>query len=220
MPIRPTTPEEVPPVVPVFPLSGALLLPNTHRPLNIFEPRYVDMVDAALAGDRLIGLIQPVDDKEESPAGRPPLLGVGCLGRITQFEEQDDGRYFIVLEGVTRFDVVRELPATEPYRLCEIATERYASDFEPDYGEEDIDRERFLSRMHDYAEFADLDVDWSEVDRISTADLVNFCCMVTPYGAQEKQALLEARSLHERAETLIALTEVEMARAGSGVPLQ
>ena len=213
---RPTSPADLPRSVPVFPLSGALLLPYAHRPLNVFEPRYVELVDAALRGDRLIGLIQPEDTSEESPRGRAPLQQIGCLGRITHFEESGEERYFIILEGVTRFRLAHELTVTTPYRQCAIAVEEFASDFSRDLGEDKVDRARFVRMMRDYAEFAHIEVDWEEIEDTGTADLVNFCCMVSPYGAAEKQALLEAPTLETRAETLIAMTEYEMARGGSG----
>ncbi|MCP8883107.1 LON peptidase substrate-binding domain-containing protein [Devosia sp. XJ19-1] len=215
MPKRPTSPAELPKSVPVFPLSGALLLPFSHRPLNVFEPRYIEMVDAALRGDRLIGLIQPEDVSEESPRGRAPLQKVGCLGRLTHFEENGDGRYFIILEGVARFKLVHELTVLTPYRQCVISSEDYEADFSRDHGEERVDRARFVKMMRDYAEFANFELNWEEIESTGTADLVNFCCMVSPYGAAEKQVLLEAPTLEARAETLIAMTEYEMARGGS-----
>jgi len=215
MPKRPASPVELPKSVPVFPLSGALLLPFSHRPLNVFEPRYIEMVDAALRGDRLIGLIQPEDTTEESPKGRAPLQSVGCLGRLTHFEESGDGRYFIILEGVTRFRLLHELTVLTPYRQCAISAEGYEADFARNHGEEAVDRARFVKMMRDYAEFANFELNWEEIESTGTADLVNFCCMVSPYGAAEKQVLLEAQTLEERAETLIAMTEYEMARGGS-----
>jgi Lon protease-like protein len=215
MPKRPTSPAELPKSVPVFPLSGALLLPFSHRPLNIFEPRYIEMVDTALRGDRLIGLIQPEDTSEESPKGRAPLQKVGCLGRLTHFEESGDGRYFIILEGVTRFRLVQELTVLTPYRQCIISADDYEADFSRNHGEEAVDRTRFVKMMRDYAEFANFELNWEEIESTGTADLVNFCCMVSPYGAAEKQVLLEAQTLEQRAETLIAMTEYEMARGGS-----
>ncbi|MDB5507010.1 MAG: peptidase [Devosia sp.] len=220
MPKRPLNPDELPATVPVFPLAGALLLPFSHRPLNIFEPRYLALVDAALATDRLIALIQPADGREESPKGRAPLLAVGCLGRITHFEEMDDGRYFVILEGICRFERKSELTVMTPYRQIGIDAKRFAADFDRTHGEELVDRVRFLKMMRDYAEFASLDINWEQIENTGTADLINFCCMVSPYGAPEKQLLLEAQSLEARAETLIALAEVEMARGGNaGAPL-
>jgi len=216
MPKRPTGIAELPRSVPVFPLSGALLLPYAHRPLNVFEPRYVEMVDAALRGDRLIGLIQPEDSSEESPRGRAPLQKVGCLGRLTHFEENGDGRYFIILEGVSRFRLVRELEVETSFRQCEISADEYAADFVRNHGEAEVDRSRFVKMMRDYAEFASIDLNWEEIEATGTADLVNFCCMVSPYGPAEKQVLLEAPTLEARAETLIAMTEYEMARGSGG----
>jgi uncharacterized protein len=217
---RPASPADLPASVPVFPLSGALLLPFAHRPLNVFEPRYLEMVDAALRGDRLIGLIQPQDSTEESPRGRAPLQKVGCLGRITHFEESGSDRYFIILEGITRFSVVSELKVMTPYRQCIVSADGFASDFEREFGQQDVDRGRFLKMMRDYAEFGEFDLNWEEIERTGTADLVNFCCMVSPYGPREKQVLLEAPSLGDRAETLIAMAEYEMARTGDKpVPL-
>jgi len=213
---RPESPDDLPKSVPIFPLSGALLLPFSHRPLNIFEPRYIQMVDDALAGDRLIGLIQPLDESEESPKGRTPLQTVGCLGRLTHWEEHSEGRYFIILEGLTRFDITSELTVMTPYRQAVIDARRFALDFERAHGEEAVDRKRFLKMMRDYAEYANFDLNWEEIDKTGTADLVNFCCMVSPYGAREKQVLLEAASIGDRAETLIALAEFEMAKGGTG----
>jgi Lon protease-like protein len=216
---RPTTPADLPPHLPLFPLSGALLLPYSHRPLNIFEPRYVEMIDQALSGHRLIGLIQPEDETEESPRGRAPLQKIGTVGRLTHWEENGEGRYFIILEGITRFELTSELTVMTPFRQGVIAADRFALDFERAYGEEGVDRLRFLKMMKDYAEFANFDLNWDEINKTGTADLVNFACMVSPYGAKEKQALLEAQSLGDRAETLIAMAEYEMARGGTGAPL-
>lgn len=219
---RPESPDELPQSVPIFPLSGALLLPFSHRPLSIFEPRYIDMIDAALRGNRLIGLIQPEDTSEESPRGRAPLQDVGCLGRLTRWEEHAEGRYFIVLEGISRFKVVAELTTMTPYRQARISAEAFAGDFKRGLGSERVDRMRFEKMMRDYADFAKLDLDWDEIDKTATGDLVNFCCMVSPYGAAEKQQLLEATTLEDRAEALIAMVEYEMARGGAEgrAPLQ
>lgn len=212
---RPRSPDELPHSVPIFPLSGALLLPFGQRPLNVFEPRYVEMVDAALRGDRMIGLVQPEDTSVESPRGRAPLQHIGCLGRLTHFEDNGDGRYFIILDGICRFEIVSELLATTPYRQCVISAEKFTSDFEHGFGGDAVDRSRFVKMMRDYADFANIEMNWEEIERTAISDLVNFCCMVSPYGAAEKQALLEAETLVERAETLIAMAEYEMARGGA-----
>ena len=217
---RPTSPADIPATIPLFPLAGALLLPYARRPLNIFEPRYLELVDNALRGNRLIGIIQPVDASVESPMGAAPLESIGTVGRLVQFEELADSRYFIMLEGLCRFELVKDLPAMTPYRQAMITAERFATDFDRSHGESAVDRERFLKMMRDYAEFGNFELNWDEIERTGTADLVNFCCMVSPYGAAEKQALLEADSLLARAETLIAMAEFEMASgAGPGTAL-
>ncbi len=218
---HPTSAADLPEHLPLFPLAGALLLPFSHRPLNVFEPRYVEMVDAAMAGNRMIGLIQPEDTSEESPRGRAPLQKIGTIGRLTHWEENGEGRYFIILEGVSRFELTGELTTMTPYRQGIVDASRFALDFERSYGEEGVNRERFLKMMRDYADFANFELNWDEINKTGTADLVNFCCMVSPYGAKEKQVLLEANSLEDRAETLIAMAEYEMAKGGaSAAPLQ
>lgn len=218
--LRPASISDLPEMVALFPLSRALLLPNAHRPLNIFEPRFVEMVDDALAGNRLIGLIQPRDSDEEAPRGQVPLETVGCLGRLTHFEEQAENRYFIILEGLCRFEPVEELVTATPYRQARISTQRFSSDFTANLGADKVDRERLLRVLGDYAEFAQIEVDWDEIEDTETGELVNLAAMLSPYGAKEKQALLEAATLYERAETLIALAEMEMARARTGAILQ
>ena len=209
---RPQSPADIPASIPIFPLSGALLLPYARRPLNVFEPRYLEMIDHALRGDRLIGLIQPQDTSEESPQGQVPVQKIGTIGRITHFEEAEDSRYFVILEGVCRFEYVKEMPTMSPFRRAMVGAGDFASDFDREFGEEAVDRPRFLKMMRDYAEFGNFDLNWDEIEKTGTADLVNFCCMVSPYGAAEKQALLEADSLEARAETLIAMAEFEMAK--------
>ena len=215
MPKRPTSPDDMPASVPIFPLTGALLLPYARRPLNIFEPRYLEMVDHALKGDRLIGLIQPRDTSVESPEGKAPLERIGTVGRIVQFEELENERYFVILEGLCRFQLIKEMPTMNRFRRAMVDTAPFASDFEREFGEEAVDRPRFLKMMRDYAEFGNFDLDWDEIEKTGTADLVNFCAMVAPYGAAEKQALLEATTLETRAETLIAMAEFEMAKGGN-----
>jgi Lon protease-like protein len=217
---RPASPADLPPNLPLFPLTGALLLPFAHRPLNVFEPRYIEMIDAVLRTDRLIGLIQPQDTSEESPRGRAALQSIGCVGRLMHFEENGEGRYFIILEGLCRFELKAELTVISPYRQAAIDGSAFASDFERGFGAEGVNRDRFVKMMRDYAEFANIEMNWEEIAKTPIADLVNFCCMVSPYGAAEKQALLEAKSLEARAETLIAMAEYEMARGGTGAALQ
>ena len=218
--LRPASIAELPDMLPLFPLSRALLLPGTHRPLNIFEPRFVALVDDTLAGNRMIGLIQPRDTAEEAPRGQVGLEKIGCIGRITHFEEQAENRYFIILEGICRFAPAEELTTATPYRQARIDTAAFADDFTPYLGEDIIDRSRLITVLRAHAEFSEIEVDWEEIEDMGTGELVNLAAMLGPYGAPEKQALLEATSLFERAETLMALAEIEMARARSGVVLQ
>jgi uncharacterized protein len=212
---------DLPRSAPVFPLNGALLLPNTSRPLNVFEPRYIDLVDAALGDERLIVLVQPKDAKEESPEGNDvKLLKTGCLGRIVHFEESADDRYLIVLEGVCRVRLGEEEQSGTSFRRFAIDPMPFAGDLDPKRGEDAVDRARFVKTMRAYADFANIDVDWEEVEQTATADLVNLSSMLAPFGPAERQLLLESPTLRERAEALVALAEVEMARSRSGHTLQ
>ena len=206
-------PGELPEVIPVFPLPGALLLPRGQMPLNIFEPRYLAMVDDAFRTDRMIGMIQPDADGGGTPLV-PKLYRVGCAGRITQFAETGDGRYLITLVGVARFRVVEELSTTTPYRQCRVEFESYAADFTPRAGEDEVDRAGVLKALKDFVAAADARVDWKGIDQAPNEALVNALCMMSPFGAREKQALLEAQNLKARAEVLIAITEIELARGG------
>jgi len=217
---RPTSIASLPDKVPVFPLTGALLLPQTNKPLKIFEPRYIDMVDSILRGNRLLALVQPEKFDVEAPDENTALQQVGCIGRLVHFEETEEDHYLIVLEGVCRVGLTEEVITQDLYRTFKINPGRFADDFNLQIGETDVNRKRFLQIMRAYADFADIEVDWEEVEQTGTADLVNLCCMLSPYGAAEKQMLLEASSLATRAETLIALTEIEMMRSKTGTTLQ
>jgi uncharacterized protein len=213
------TANDVPERIPVFPLAGALLLPNGQLPLNIFEPRYLEMVDAAMAGSRIVGMIQPTFDAK--PSSRPPLCDIGCLGRITQFAESGDGRYLITLSGISRFRVVEELPSDASYRLCRVSLYGFSDLSEPRQGEDEVDRARLLATFRHYLTANQLDVDWDSVDRASNAGLVTALCMMSPWGPPEKQALLESPDHASRASTLIAITEIALAGSGaSSAPLQ
>jgi uncharacterized protein len=206
-------PQDCPAVIPMFPLPGALLLPRGQMPLNIFEPRYLAMVDDALRTDRMIGMIQPDADGGGTPLV-PKLYQVGCAGRITQFAETGDGRYLITLVGVARFRVVEELATTTLYRQCRADFESYVADFTPRAREDEVDRAGVLKALKDFVAAADARVDWKGIDQAPNEALVNALCMMSPFGAREKQALLEAPDLKARAETLIAVTEIELARGG------
>ncbi|WP_210496479.1 LON peptidase substrate-binding domain-containing protein [Microvirga antarctica] len=208
-------PEDCPSVIPVFPLPGALLLPRGQMPLNIFEPRYLAMVDDALKGDRMIGMVQP-DLESGGSTTVPRLFRVGCAGRITQFAETGDGRYLITLVGVARFRVEEELSTTTPYRQCRVSFADYVSDFTARAGEDEVDRAGVVKALRDFVQAADVRVDWQGIEDAPNEALVNALCMMSPFGVREKQALLEAEDLRIRAEVLIALTEIELARGGGG----
>jgi Lon protease-like protein len=208
-------PADLPETIPVFPLPGALLLPRGQMPLNIFEPRYLAMVDDALRdGHRLIGMIQP-DVRQKSSSGKPPLYKVGCVGRITQLAESGDGRYLLELTGVARFEVVDELTVQTDYRQCRVSYSRFADDFVARKGEEAVDRKTLLRTLREFLKANDLNADWDGIEKAPNEALVNALSMMSPYGAPEKQALLEARDLKHRAEILIAVTEIELAKKNS-----
>ncbi|MCR9238240.1 MAG: LON peptidase substrate-binding domain-containing protein [Alphaproteobacteria bacterium] len=212
--------EDFPSSVPIFPLSGALLLPKGQMPLNIFEPRYLSMIDAAMAGDRLIGMIQPALD--DSGDGSPnALCASGCLGRIVAWSESGDGRYLITLMGVARFQMEQELTTMTPYRQARISVLPFLGDIDGEMAELEVDRDELLATFRDYLDANDMEADWDSINEASTESLVNALSMMSPYGPAEKQALLEAPDLKTRAETLIAITEMELARGDDGTsPLQ
>ncbi len=215
-------PADLPPTIPVFPLPGALLLPRGQMPLNIFEPRYLAMIDDALADrHRLIGMIQP-DSSNPGPETRPNLFKVGCVGRITQLAESGDGRYLIQLTGVSRFRVVEELGVSTPYRQCQVTYEPFADDFTPRKGEDEVDRKAVLETLSAFLKANKLKADWEGIEKAPNEALVNALAMMSPYGPAEKQAMLEAPDLKTRAEILVAVTQIELAkRKTSGeTPLQ
>ena len=215
-------PADLPKVVPVFPLPGALLLPRGQMPLNIFEPRYLQMVDDALRdGHRLIGMIQP-DVTHSSSSEHPTLFKVGCVGRITQLAESGDGRYILELTGVARFKVVEEQTVLTPYRQCRVDFTAFTDDFTARKGEEDVDRRALLKTLTQFLKINNLKVDWDGIEGAPNEALVNALAMMSPYGAAEKQALLEAPTLKDRAEILIAVTEMDLAkkRTSGDPPLQ
>src|SRR4051794_26697410 len=213
-------PGDLPEVIPVFPLPGALLLPRGQMPLNIFEPRYLAMVDDSLRdGHRLIGMIQP-DPAHPGPEDKPNLFKVGCIGRITQLAESGDGRYLMQLTGVARFRVEEELKVATLYRQCRVTTVPYADDFVARKGEDEVDRKAVLEALTAFLKANNLKTDWQGVESAPNEALVNALAMMSPYGAAEKQALLEAPDLKSRAEILVAVTEMELAKrtAGGGEP--
>jgi Lon protease-like protein len=205
-------PADLPEVIPVFPLPGALLLPRGQMPLNIFEPRYLAMVDDALRdGHRLIGMIQP-DVTHSHSEEKPALFNVGCVGRITQLAESGDGRYILELTGIVRFKVVQEQTALTLYRQCKVDYFPYVDDFTARKGEQAVDREALLKALTEFLEANNLKVDWEGIENAPNEALVNALAMMSPYGPPEKQAMLEAPDLKTRAEILIAVTEMDLAK--------
>jgi uncharacterized protein len=227
MPMNPTyhQPSDLAEVIPVFPLAGALLLPRGQMPLNIFEPRYLAMIDDALRlAHRLIGMIQPDTAHAAPPSSepRPHLFRVGCVGRITQLAESGDGRYLIQLTGVARFRVIEELVVPSPYRQCRVSYNDFVDDFTARKGEDAVDRPHLLQALRQFLEVNNLKADWDGIENAPNEALVNALAMMSPYGTAEKQALLEAPDLKTRADMLIAMTEMELAKKNTGgeTPLQ
>lgn len=212
-------PEDLPRTIPIFPLNGALLLPRATLPLNIFEPRYLNMIDDALAGERLIGMIQLTPGEKEA-ADKPLLQEVGCLGRITSYAETNDGRYLITLTGICRFRVAREFPAATPYRQIEAAFAEFGDDLAERDQTYAIDRERLGDSLRRYVEAHGFQADWAAVDTAPAEALVNALATLCPFDPEEKQALLEAQGLPERTETLVALFDIHAAGDDTPTPMQ
>ena len=208
------SPQDIPETIPLFPLPRALLLPRVDLPLNIFEPRYLQMIDDVLKGDRIIGMIQP-NEPTEGAETNPALYPIGCAGRLTQFTETGDGRYQVVLTGVSRFRLLEEVTADTPYRQCKVDFSAFASDLVPNLGEDEVDREALLKTLANYLAANSIDADWSGITQAPTEALVNGLSLMSPFGVREKQALLEASDLRARAELLVAATEIQLA-AGDG----
>ena len=202
---------QLPETLPVFPLSGVLLLPRGQLPLNVFEPRYLAMVDFAFSTSRLIGMIQPAEPEET--ALRPSLQPVGCAGRITSYRESEDGRYLITLTGVCRFRLLDEIDAGTPFRQMHVSHQPYVSDLEPadDTG---FPREQVIHALKAYLSRRDLKADWDSVTSAPAETLVNALAMLCPFEPAEKQALLEAEGWNERVAILVALLEMAGALTG------
>ncbi|MGL4635890.1 MAG: LON peptidase substrate-binding domain-containing protein [Beijerinckiaceae bacterium] len=211
-------PGDMPEIIPVFPLSGALLLPRGQMPLNIFEPRYMAMIDHAMKHDRLIGMIQPHPDRTDAGLN----YQIGCAGRITQLAETGDGRYLLTLTGIARFKIVRDAADKTAFMQFKVDWSSYEQDYKPRFGEDDVDRKAVLGALKSFSEVNDVPVDWDSVKDAPNEALVNALAMMCPYGVREKQALLEAADLKTRGDLLVAITEMELAKAASGsdMPLQ
>lgn len=207
--------EQLPDTLPIFPLSGVLLLPGGKLPLNIFEPRYLAMVFEALAGHRMIGMVQPLQpggyagDGIPTDDGRPPVHRIGCAGRIVSFNETEDGRLLLALSGVSRFEIVRELDLAQGgYRRVSTVFSPFRADL--DHADEvvELDRERLMASLAAFFRSRNLSTDWDAVKQAADANLVASLSMVLPFGPSEKQALLEAVDSTARAKLLVAFLEM------------
>ena len=195
----------LPVILPIFPLTGVLLLPRGRLPLNIFEPRYLAMTRDALAGERLIGMVQPSDPA--ASGSNPPVYPTGCAGRITSFSETDDGRFLITLTGTSRFRIREELPLLEGYRRVVPDWHEFARDLGNEE-EPSFDRERLLRGLKGYFQQHQISADWDAITSVSGDRLVSSIAMICPFDPSEKQALLEASDLAERARLLTAIVEM------------
>jgi Lon protease-like protein len=206
--------EVLPSVLPIFPLTGALLLPRGQLPLNIFEPRYLAMTRDALAGERLIGMVQPLGG--DGDAGEPPVYRTGCAGRLTQFAETDDGRYLITLTGLLRFDITRETPREKGqlYRRVVPDWRPYRRDLDEQHVP--LARERFLAALKPFFARHEITADWQALSSADDERLVTVIAMVGPFAPSEKQALLEAPDTAERARLLTALLEMAVKGGDAG----
>lgn len=203
---------DLPEIIPIFPLPGALLFPRWQLPLNIFEPRYLNMLDDAMSADRIIGMVQSIGGDKT----RPKIANVGCAGRITSFSETRDGRYLITLTGIARFDAGFELDVATPYRQVRAGWERFANDINEPNVSELPKRSDLIKAFETYTDRNAIEADWSAMEEAPMETLVNALCAGCPFSTIEKQALLEAEALKDRCETLIALLVMDVPGAGEG----
>ena len=197
---------DLPETIAVFPLSGALLFPRWSLPLNIFEPRYLNMIDDAMSGHRLIGMIQPAGGEKQAPR----LAGVGCAGRVTSYSETEDGRYLINLTGICRFSVNVEIDVQTPYRQVRADWDHYAGDLNPPPSDGLPDRTELANALRKYVSVNEMEVDWDAVESAPLETLVNALAAGCPFSPMEKQALLEAPDLGGRCDALIALLDMDI----------
>jgi len=194
---------ELPSRLAIFPLTGAVLFPQTQLPLNIFEPRYIQMIDEVLSTpDRIMGMIQPNLSKTDLKSNE--LKKVGCAGRISSFSETGDGRYLVTLTGLIRFEIAQELDTTTPYRQIMTKYENYQEDLKPS-NTENIDRKNLLFLIKKYLEQKNLLIDWEIIEQSPTEQLINYSGVLVPFEAEEKQLLLETKTLFERCKALESL---------------
>lgn len=211
--VRPVSPADLPEVIPVFPLPGALLLPRGRLPLNIFEPRYLAMLDDTMKSEhRMIGMVQPVDRN----ACPPKLHRIGCAGRVTSLSETEDGRYLIALTGICRFRISDEREGFTPYRRVRAGWDDFHKDLARREDDPGFDRSQFFDLLERYFDVCNLSSDWDSLKEAETELLITSLSMMCPFSAEEKQALLEAPGLADRRETLVALMQFAIAEGGEG----
>ncbi len=200
-------PGDLPETIPVFPLPGALLLPHGRLPLNIFEPRYLNLIADALGQGRTMGMVQPVHAEPDPVSDTAELYRTGCLGRITSFAETDDGRFLITLTGVSRFRIAGELESVRGYRRVSARYDAFAHDLQED-ADATADRQRLLDAVRAYFQLQGIDTDWAAIKEAPDGALVTSLAMTCPFEPREKQALLECPGLIERGEFLTTLMEM------------
>lgn len=205
--------EDLPSVIPVFPLDGALVLPRAPLPLNIFEPRYLAMVDDAMSGNRLIGMVQTAPSDNETPG----LASVGCVGRLTSYTETPDGRYLITLSGVCRYRTTEELTVTTPYRQAQVDFAPFAADLASE-DDTDLDTAELIDVLRAYLDVNGLKAEWGSIETAPAETLINSLSMICPFEPQEKQALLEAVKLEDRRDALVALMRMGAVAGPDGPP--
>ena len=187
--------KKLPKIIPVFPLSNFVIFPNTSVPLNIFEPRYIEMIDNSMKTDRIIGMIQPKKQKD----GIPQLYNVGCAGKITSFNETEDGRYLIVINGISRFKILKEINNDKPYRECEISFDEYIEDTKENYNEiKFTDLELIFKNLKTLFKKKGYLINWKELEKQSLDQTLNALVMASPFSLEEKQALLETININKR----------------------
>ena len=187
--------KKLPKIISVFPLSNFVIFPNTSVPLNIFEPRYIEMIDNSMKADRIIGMIQPKKQKD----GIPQLYNVGCAGKITNFNETEDGRYLIVINGISRFKILKEINNNKPYRECEISFDEYIEDTKENYNEiKFTDLELIFKNLKTLFKKKGYLINWKELEKQSLDQTLNALVMASPFSLEEKQALLETISINKR----------------------
>ena len=207
--------DDLPLRFPIFPLPGAILLPRGRLPLNIFEPRYLTMVDDALRSDRVIGMVQPQAAAHDE-GSKSSLYRIGCVGRITSFSETGDGRYLITLSGVCRFSIANELDCVTPYRQITSDFASFSTDLHAEENTDDVNREKLLAALKTYMHIHNMETDWESVQQAPPESLVNSLSMICPFEPTEKQALVEAATVSDRAEILTALIEMATAQNAGG----